>query len=150
MEVIRAARASIIACCIAMLAPPAHAVRKPEAAQPTSAARSGASCGVEAVALRPSMGGSVLDFRYRVIDAKKALPIFDRKLKPYLLDATGTVALGVPEDQKQGSLRASTRNPPVAGKQYYVFFANSHGSVNRGERVSVVLGPCRIDGVTVD
>ena len=150
MEVIPAARVSVIACCIAMLAPPARAAKKAEAAHPPSAARPGPSCGVEAVALRPSMGGAVLDFRYRVIDAKKALPIFDRKLKPYLLDATGTVALGVPEDQKQGSLRASTRNPPVAGKQYYVFFANAHGSVSRGERVSVVLGPCRIDGVTVD
>jgi hypothetical protein len=102
--------------------------------------------GIEPLSLRPTLGGSLLDFRYRVVDAKKAAPLFDRKLKPYLL--AGDIRLSVPEDEQLGTLRASLRNPPVAGKSYYVLFAK--GKLQRGSRVTVVFGPCKLDGVKVD
>lgn len=105
--------------------------------------------GIEAVSLRPTFGGSMLDFRFKVVDAKKARPLFDRKHKPYLVDRANGVALGVP-DNKLGALRASVRNPPVAGKQYYVMFANALGSVARGHDVTVVIGDCKLEHVVVE
>jgi hypothetical protein len=102
--------------------------------------------GIVPLSLRPTMGGALLDFRYQVVDAKKAAPLFDRKLKPYLV-VDGT-RLSMPEDSQLGALRASLRNPPVAGKSYYVLFGS--GNVKRGSRVTVMFGPCQLDGVKVD
>jgi hypothetical protein len=106
--------------------------------------------GLQAVSLRSSFGGAMLDFRYRVTDADKARSLWDRKLKPFLYDPASGVALGMTEDEKLGSLRASLRNPPVKGKQYYVLFSNGFGTVKHGSRVTVVLGDCRFEDVVVD
>jgi hypothetical protein len=105
--------------------------------------------GIRAVSLRPTFGGTMLDFRFKVVDAEKAKPIFDRKMKPYLYDPASRVALGISEDTKLGALRASMRNPPVAGKLYYVLFANGQGTVKRGSSVDIVLGSCRLNHVLV-
>lgn len=106
--------------------------------------------GIEPVSLRPSMGGSLLDFRYRVVDALKAGALFDRKIKPYLLDSSRGVALGMPEETNLGALRASPRNPPVAGKQYYILFSNDAGTVKTGSKVTVVIGDCKLENVIVE
>jgi hypothetical protein len=105
--------------------------------------------GIRPVSLRPTLGGSMLDFRFKVVDAEKARPLFDRKLKPYLYDPSSGVALGMPEDGKLGALRASLRNPPVAGKLYYVVFANGYGTVKQGREVTVVMGDCKLENVVV-
>jgi len=112
-------------------------------------ASTGGQWGIRAVSLRPTFGGSMLDFRFQVVDAAKAKKLFDRALKPYLFDPKSRVALGVP-DSKLGALRASVRNPPVAGKQYYVMFANALGSVTRGRDVTVVIGDCKLEHVIVE
>jgi hypothetical protein len=106
--------------------------------------------GIVPVSLRPSFGGTMLDFRYKVVDADKARPLFDRKIKPYLFDPASGEALGMPEDGKLGALRASPRNPPVNGKHYYVLFTNGYGTVKRGNKVTIVIGDCRIDDVLVE
>ena len=106
--------------------------------------------GVKAVSLRPTFGGAMLDFRYQIVDAAKARRLWDRKLKPYLFDPSSGVALGMTEDTKVGSLRASLRNPPVTGKRYYVLFSNGYGTVKSGSRVTVVLGDCKLENVVVD
>jgi hypothetical protein len=92
----------------------------------------------------------MLDFRFKVVDAEKARPLFDRKLKPYLFDAKSGVALGVSEADKLGALRSSMRNPPLAGKMYYVIFSNGYGTVRRGSRVNIVMGDCKLTDVKVD
>lgn len=106
--------------------------------------------GIKAMSLRPTFGGTMLDFRYKVVDADKARPLFDRKIKPYLFDPSSGAALGTVEDTKLGALRASARNPPVAGKKYYALFSNGHGTVKRGSKVTVVLGDCKLENVVVD
>jgi hypothetical protein len=106
--------------------------------------------GIKAVSLRPTLGGAMLDFRYEVLDAEKARPLFDRKIKPYLFDPSSGVALGMPEDTKLGALRTSLRNPPVAGKHYYILFSNGLGTVKSGSRVTVVIGDCKLENVVVD
>jgi hypothetical protein len=105
--------------------------------------------GVRPVSLRPTLGGKMLDFRYKVVDADKARPLFDRKMKPYLYDPMTGIAEGMPDDSQVGSLRASLRNPPIQGRLYYVLFSNGDGAVRRGKRVSVVMGSCIFDDLLV-
>ena len=89
----------------------------------------------------------MLDFRYRVLDPEKALPLFDRKIKPHLVDeATGAV-FAVPEPPKVGALR-STRKPQP-GKNYFVMFANPGGYVKKNSKVSVVIGDFRAENLVV-
>ena len=106
--------------------------------------------GVQAVALRPTFGGRMLDFRYRVLDPKRAKPLFDGKIQPYLMDPASGAVLGLPGDTSLGDLRSSVRNPPVAGKQYFVLFSNAYGTVKKGSKVSVVMGDCRFTDLVVD
>ena len=39
---------------------------------------------------------------------------------------------------------------PVAGKSYWMAFSNKGRLVKRGDRVTVVIGPFRADGLVVD
>lgn len=145
------ALACVAACTGPGESPPAPAaIDDAPAPAPAITASPEETWGIMPVSLRPSFGGTMLDFRYRVIDAEKARPLFDRKIKPYLFDPTSGEALGVPENDKLGALRASPRNPPVAGKSYYILFTNGYGTVKRGEKVSVVIGDCRFDDVLVE
>lgn len=125
----------------------------PPAATETTAAAQGSpesTWGVTAVALHPTFGGHMLDFRYRVVDAAKAKPLFGDKVKTYLYDPATGAAVGLPGDTSIGQLRASVHNPPVTGKQYFVLFSNAYGQVKHGDRVTVVLGDCRFDDVQVE
>jgi hypothetical protein len=92
----------------------------------------------------------MVDFRYRVVDAQKALSLFDKKLKPYLVEPRTQVTLESPEASKLGPLRSSVRNPPVVGKQYFILFANGVGTVKRGSKVTLVLGDLKLENVVVD
>jgi hypothetical protein len=103
--------------------------------------------GVEVIGVKQTAAGYMLEFRYRVIDPVKAKPLFERKTKPSLLhDASGSRFV-VPTPPKTGALRNS--NPPLAGHTYWMFFANPGGYVKPGERVSVVIGDFRAEGLVV-
>lgn len=102
--------------------------------------------GIELTALRMTAANRMIDFRYRVIDAEKATPLFQRQTKPYLIhEASGNV-LAVPNTAKIGSLRNS--NMPKQGKIYWMFFGNN-GVVKAGDKVSVVIGEFRADDLVV-
>lgn len=137
------------------IAAPGLSSSSPQAAEATSSAGRGAPTspearwGVRAVSLRPTMDGRMLDFRYRIVDAAKAAPLFDHTVRPYLFDPSRGAALGIPEDSKLGALRASVRNGPVAGKQYYMIFSNPYGKVVAGSKVTIVVGDCRFEEVVV-
>lgn len=104
--------------------------------------------GVEFLAIRLSAEGYLLDFRYKVIDAEKAAPLFSREIKPYLLDQASGSVFGVPSSPKVGSLRQT--RPPVAGKNYFIMFANPDNYVKQGNKVSVVIGDLKIENLTVE
>jgi hypothetical protein len=106
--------------------------------------------GIQAVALRPTFGGRMLDFRYRVLDAAKARDVLKPGIPTYLTDPARGVALGLPGDTSIGSLRSSVRDAPVAGKQYFILFANAYGQVKRGDKVTVVLGDCHLPDLVVE
>jgi len=54
----------------------------------------------------------------------------------------------VPSLEKVGQLRQSST--PQVGKSYWMAFSNKGRLVKRGDRVSVVIGRFRADGLVVD
>lgn len=121
---------------------------KPDIAQETEAFKKQLKdkWGIEITALRLTAADRMVDFRYRVLDAKKASPLHQRQTKPYLLHETSGKVLAVPNTAKVGSLRNS--NMPQQGRIYWMFFGNS-GIVKKGDKVSVVIGDFRANNLTI-
>ena len=86
--------------------------------------------GIQIQSIRLSAAGYMLDFRYRVIDPDKAEHLFDRSIKPYLIDERTGSRFAVPNPPKVGPLRTS--NKPLADRIYFVFFANPGQFVKPG------------------
>jgi len=92
--------------------------------------------------------GEVIRFTYRVLDAGKAKTLNDKKAEPALIDPQARVKLVVPSMEKVGQLRQSST--PQAGKSYWMAFSNKGRLVKRGDRVNVVIGQFRAEGLVVD
>jgi hypothetical protein len=104
--------------------------------------------GVDVVGVHPVASGQMLAFRYRVLDEAKAKPLFEKTLKPYLIDeATGT-RLAVPSMENVGELRQDVT--PEAERIYYMIFGNPGKLVKAGSRVSIVIGNFHLEGLIVD
>lgn len=104
--------------------------------------------GIEVTSLHVSAKGSMVDFRYRVLDPGKAVTLGDRNIKPLLTDlATGAV-LRVPSFPKTGTMR-QTAIKPESGRIYFMLFANSGGVVKTGSCVTVTVGDFKAEGLTV-
>jgi hypothetical protein len=104
--------------------------------------------GVDSLAVKWTESGEVVRFTYRVLDADKAKVLNDKKAEPFLIDPKAQVKLVVPSLEKVGQLRQSST--PEAGKSYWMAFSNKGRLVKRGDRVSVVIGRFRADGLVVD
>ncbi len=120
------------------------------AAHRAAGAASGAGeAGIRVEALRLSAAGTMLDLRYRVVDAERAAPLLDGRQRPALLDGRGA-RLGVPETPILGSLRQTARNGKVAlDHTYFVLFANPGRYLKPGDRVTLVVGEARLAELTV-
>ena len=104
--------------------------------------------GVEHLAVKSAESGEVIRFNYTVLDPEKAKTLNDKKSEPILIDPQARVKLVVPSLEKVGQLRQS--GTPEAGKAYWMAFSNKGGMVKRGDRVSIVIGRFRADGLVVD
>ena len=103
--------------------------------------------GIEITSIRLAMDGYMVDFRYRVLDAKKAEALFVRKDKPYLIDKVSQKVLAVPNMAKVGPLRTS--NKPQEGRIYWMFYGNTGGLVKTGSKITVVIGDFRAENLVV-
>lgn len=103
--------------------------------------------GVEPLYVRQTAAGYMLEFRYKVLDPKKARPLFERQTKPVLTHVESGMKTIVPTPAKTGALRNS--NPPRAGQVYWMFFANPGRLVKPGEHVNIQIGRFRADGLLV-
>lgn len=104
--------------------------------------------GVKVLGIRLTAEGYMLDFRYRVLDPEKTTPLFDRNIKPYLVDeATGAMFV-VPEPPKVGALR-NTRKPQP-DRNYFIMFANPGRYVKKGNKVTVVSGDFKAEHLVVE
>ena len=104
--------------------------------------------GVEAPSVRTVESGEIIRFTFRVLDADKAKVLNDKKYEPSLIDPQAGVKLVVPAMDQVGLLRQS--GTPEVGTSYWMAFSNKGRRVKRGDRVSVVIGQFRADGLVVD
>jgi biotin carboxyl carrier protein len=105
--------------------------------------------GIEVVAIRLSANGYMLDFRYRAVDPERADLLFNREIKPYLVHEATNAKFLIPAPAKVGPLRQTT-NKPVAGKIYFMMFANPGQYVKAGDQVTIVFGEHRIEHLVVE
>jgi hypothetical protein len=104
--------------------------------------------GVESLSVKWAESGEVIRFTYHVLDPDKAKTLNDKKAEPFLIDPRAGVKLVVPSLEKVGQLRQSST--PEAGKSYWMAFSNKGRLVKRGDRVNVVIGKFRAEGLVVD
>jgi len=103
--------------------------------------------GVRIEGLQLTAAGYMLDFRYTVVDARKAKPLFERKSKPVLTDETTGTVLAVPTPPKTGPLRNSYE--PKAGRSYFMFFGNPGRLMRENQTATVTIGSFSVSGVRV-
>ena len=108
----------------------------------------GAVWGVDSLGVKSVESGQIIRFTYRVLDADKAKMLNDKKVEPSLIDPQAGVKLVVPSLEKVGQLRQA--GTPVEGKSYWMAFSNKGRLVKRGDRVNVVIGPFRAEGLVVE
>jgi hypothetical protein len=107
-----------------------------------------AQWGVKVLRISLSAEGYMLDFRYRVLNPEKAMPLFDRKIKPVLVDDATGATFAVPEPPKVGALR--TTRPPTADRNYFIIFANPGRYIKKGNKVTVVIGDFKAENLVVE
>lgn len=99
--------------------------------------------GVRVVRVAATGGGGLLDLRFQVVDPDRAAAVHDADTPPALVDErTGGAIAGL-------LMGHSHHGRFKAGVTYYLVFENPGSLVRRGDRVSVVLGPGRLEHVLV-
>ncbi len=130
----------------------ASAPARPAAAEAVQGEQSEveAAYGIKVEGLNLSAAGSMLDFRYRVVDPAKAAPLLSQKLKPYLLDEARSAKLGVPVTPVLGQIRQTSRNNVIhTDRTYFIMFGNPGKAVQSGDKVSLLLGEVKITDLVV-
>lgn len=105
--------------------------------------------GIEVIAIRTTAAGSMLDFRFKVLDKEKAMPFFLKELKPHLIDEKTGAVLEVPVPAKGGPMRPTSRDPRE-GITYFMLFANPGSFIKAGNQVAIVIGDIRVDNLVVE
>jgi hypothetical protein len=117
---------------------------------PPESASLEANWGIQVEGLRLSAAGSMLDFRYRVLDATKAAPLLDGKTQVFLLDDTHGAKLGVPNTPKLGRLRQTSRNNNImTDRTYFIMFGNPGKALQSGDKVTLMLGQAKVSDLMV-
>jgi hypothetical protein len=104
--------------------------------------------GVDSLSVKLAESGEVVRFSYRVLDPEKAHLLNDKGSEPSLIDPGAGVTLVIPTMDKIGKLRQT--GAPEAGKAYWMVFSNKGRPVKKGDRVDVVIGVFRAQGLVVD
>lgn len=109
-----------------------------------------ATYGIKVEGLRLTAAGSMLDFRYRVLDAQKAAPFLNGKIQPLLLDEARSAKLGVPDTPTLGRIRQTSRNGVIKNdRSYFIMFGNPGKALQSGDKVSLLLGRVKVTELTV-
>jgi hypothetical protein len=103
--------------------------------------------GVDSLGVKSVESGELIRFTYRVLNVEKARVLNDKKNEPSLICPRAGVKLVVPSLEKVGQLRQSST--PIAGKVYWMAFSNKGRPVKPGDRVNIVIGQFRADGLVV-
>lgn len=104
--------------------------------------------GIDNLMVRQTASGSLIRFSYRVQDPARAKILGDKRATPYMFGVRSQALLQVPVMDKIGQLRQT--GAPKAGKQYWMVFSNKGNFVRAGDRVNVIIGSARVDGLLVE
>lgn len=104
--------------------------------------------GVDIVGVHLVSSGSMVEFRYRVLDTSKAAVLSDKRWNPYLEDLASGAKVGVPNMDNVGRIRQV--GPQVEGREYWVIFANPAKLIKPGDRVNVTIGDFQATGIVVE
>ncbi len=151
--------ATVVATEVAPTATPsaAKSATSKAAVKPGKAARNWASregdyirktWGIEIIGVHPIASGSMLEFRYHVIDPVKSKLLTDKTQKPLLYDEASNATLSVPTMDKVGEVRQTAAQE--ANRTYFMVFGNPGKIVKPGNRVSIIVGKFRADGIIVN
>jgi len=104
--------------------------------------------GIDSPSVKAVESGELIRFSYHVLDPQKAKTINDKKNDAYLIFPDAKIRLSVPSLEKVGQLRQSST--AEAGKTYWMAFSNPGRRVKRGDRVDVVIGLFKAQGLVVE
>ena len=104
--------------------------------------------GIDDLKVKWAESGELVRFSWHVLDPGLAQILSDKKAAPSLIDPRAGVSLVIPAVENIGQLRQS--GPPEAGKSYWMAFSNKGRLVKRGDRVDLVIGTFRAQGLVVD
>lgn len=107
-----------------------------------------AAWGVDKLKVSYTSSGNLIRFSYRVADAERAKRLADKGATPYLLGQRSRALLQVPVMDKVGPLRQSAT--PLTGKEYWMVFSNKGNLIKPGDRVNVMIGAFRAEGLMVE
>jgi hypothetical protein len=107
-----------------------------------SAAGLEARSGVRILGLTLAGDGGLLDLRYQVVDAQKAVSVHDGP-PPMLVEESTNAAIA------QLLMGHQHSSAPKVGLSYYLVFLNEGSILHIGSRVSVQLGDARVAHVVV-
>jgi hypothetical protein len=108
-----------------------------------------AAWGVDKLKVSYTSSGNLIRFSYRVSDPERAKALADKKATPYLLGQRSLALLKVPVMDKVGQLRQAAATPQ-AGQEYWMVFSNKGNLIKPGDRVNVMIGAFRADGLVVE
>jgi hypothetical protein len=117
-------------------------------AKPAIASELAEKLGIEIMSLQVAVGGSRINFRYRVLDPVRATQLFNPLHKAFLLDSSGQ-NLVRPNTPIAASLRADSGQHLRAGRIYTYFFPNPGQAIKSGDTVTLVIGNYRAEGLVV-
>jgi hypothetical protein len=102
-----------------------------------------AKTGVRVVHLALSAGGGLLDLRYLVIDPDKAAAVHDLDNPLAVMDERNAKTFDTPW------MDHSHQREFHAGVIYYTLLMNSGGALQKGDKVTVIIGGERLENVVI-
>ena len=107
-----------------------------------------AAWGVDKLKVTHTASGNLIRFSYRVTDPARAKVLGDKKATAYLFAQRSRALLQVPVMDKVGQLRQT--GTPQSGQEYWMVFSNKGNLVKPGDRVNVMIGAFRAEGLMVE
>ena len=98
--------------------------------------------GIRVTLIAVTAGGGIIDFRYKILDKKKAGFLLGDGMPTLIGEETG-IAVAPPAHVMKHNAQMEN------GANYFMFYPNTRNAVKPGDRVSVVIGSIRLDPVIV-
>ena len=123
---------------------------KPAAPAPTTAESVlQETWGIQPIGLHLTVGGSLLDFRYRVVDpAKAALLLKQQQDTTFLLDPANGQKVSLSNASRSGSLHRAA-GELLRGHSYFMHFPNPGRQFQAGSKLTLVMGSFKAENLTV-